>query len=153
MKYTHCKLHSPALIPKIWQMIGELVLSWWRAKALNFWDSSTSRSKSWKMNWSALCAWRLPTRPRFTSAFMTTSCFNTTFLSFFVGTLMFFFPYRCEEDHLICSTCRGEVSACPVCRLKYPRGAYKRLRGAERQAERLSELRRERERLIRESQK
>ena len=53
--------------------------------------------------------------------------------------------FKCEEDHLICSKCREKVSCCPVCRMEYPRGARKRLRGAERQAERLAGMYNERE--------
>ena len=56
--------------------------------------------------------------------------------------------FRCEEDHLICSKCREKVVCCPVCRVKYPRGARKRLRGAERQAERLNEMYKEMESLL-----
>ena len=57
--------------------------------------------------------------------------------------------FKCEEDHLICSKCREKVSCCPVCRMEYPRGARKRLRGAERQAERLAGMYNERESLLR----
>ena len=49
--------------------------------------------------------------------------------------------FKCEEDHLICSKCREKVSSCPVCREEYPRGARKRYRAAERQGERLAEMR------------
>ena len=56
--------------------------------------------------------------------------------------------FRCEEDHLICSKCREKVSSCPVCRVEYPEGAGKRLRGAERQAERLAAMYKERESLL-----
>ena len=56
--------------------------------------------------------------------------------------------FKCEEDHLICSKCREKVSCCPVCRMEYPRGARKRLRGAERQAERLAGMYNERESLL-----
>merc|ERR1712210_448415 len=56
--------------------------------------------------------------------------------------------FRCEEDHLICSKCREKVASCPVCRVEYPGGAGKRLRGAERQAERLAAMYKERESLL-----
>ena len=56
--------------------------------------------------------------------------------------------FRCEEEHLICSQCREKVVSCPVCRVRYPRGSHKRLRGAERQAERLAEMYKERESLL-----
>ena len=56
--------------------------------------------------------------------------------------------YRCEEDHLICSKCRGKVSSCPYCRVNYPKGAWKRLRGAERGAEKLADMYRERKSLL-----
>ena len=56
--------------------------------------------------------------------------------------------FRCEEDHLICSKCREKVTSCPVCRVEYPEGAGKRLRGAERQAERLAAMYKERESLL-----
>ena len=56
--------------------------------------------------------------------------------------------FRCEEDHLICSNCREKMVCCPVCRVEYPGGAPKRLRGAERQAERLVGLYKDREALL-----
>lgn len=56
--------------------------------------------------------------------------------------------FRCEEDHLICSNCREKMVCCPVCRVEYPGGAPKRLRGAERQAERLASLYKDREALL-----
>ena len=56
--------------------------------------------------------------------------------------------FKCDEDHLICSKCREKVDFCPVCREKYPGGARKRLRGAERQAERLTEMYKQRESLL-----
>merc|ERR1712192_98841 len=56
--------------------------------------------------------------------------------------------FRCEEDHLICSKCREKVVYFPVCRVKYPRGTHKRLRGAERQAERLNGMYKEMESLL-----
>ena len=56
--------------------------------------------------------------------------------------------FKCEEDHLICSKCREKVASCPVCRVEYPGGAGKRLRGAERQAERLDAMYKERESLL-----
>jgi hypothetical protein len=52
---------------------------------------------------------------------------------------------KCEEEHLICSPCRGRVARCPECRAPYPPGPHRRFRAAERQAGRLAGLRRERE--------
>ena len=43
--------------------------------------------------------------------------------------------FKCEEDHLICSKCQEKVTFCPVCRVDYPEGGGKRLRGAERSRE------------------
>jgi hypothetical protein len=51
---------------------------------------------------------------------------------------------KCEEEHLICSPCRGKVATCPECRAPYPAGPPRRFRAAERQAARLAGLRRER---------
>ena len=56
--------------------------------------------------------------------------------------------FSCQEDHLICSKCRVKVLSCPVCRVEYPRGGRKRLRGAEKQAEKLLEMYKERKRLL-----
>jgi len=56
--------------------------------------------------------------------------------------------YKCEEDHLICSKCRVKVRCCPQCREEYPEGPHKRYRGAERQAERLAGMYKERESLL-----
>ena len=56
--------------------------------------------------------------------------------------------YKCEEDHLICSKCRVKVRACPQCREEYPEGPHKRYRGAERQAERLAGMYKERDALL-----
>ena len=56
--------------------------------------------------------------------------------------------FKCEEDHLICCKCREKVSCCPVCRVEYPEGGGKRLRGAERQAERLAAMYKERQSLL-----
>ena len=55
--------------------------------------------------------------------------------------------FRCEEDHLICSKCRGKMDRCPMCRVEYPRevSKTKRFRMAERQAERLADLYKERQ--------
>jgi hypothetical protein len=52
---------------------------------------------------------------------------------------------KCDDEHLICSGCRGKVATCPECRASYPAGPGRRFRAAERQAARLAELRRERE--------
>ena len=56
--------------------------------------------------------------------------------------------FSCDEDHLICSECRVKVLSCPVCRIEYPRGGCKRLRGAERVAEKLLEMYKERKRRL-----
>ena len=56
--------------------------------------------------------------------------------------------FSCDEDHLICSKCRVKVLSCPVCRIEYPRGGCKRLRGAERVAEKLLEMYKERKRRL-----
>ena len=56
--------------------------------------------------------------------------------------------FKCDQDHLICSKCREKVVSCPVCREEYPRGARKRFRGAERQAERLTSMYKQRESLL-----
>merc|ERR1712129_464859 len=56
--------------------------------------------------------------------------------------------YKCTEDHLICPGCRPEVERCPQCRETYPRGEGRRFRGAERQAERLVGLYRERQDVV-----
>jgi len=56
--------------------------------------------------------------------------------------------YKCEEDHLICSKCRVKVRVCPQCREEYPEGPHKRYRGAERQAERLAGMYKERDALL-----
>ena len=56
--------------------------------------------------------------------------------------------FSCDEDHLICSKCRVKVLSCPVCRVEYPRGGCKRLRGAERVAEKLLEMYKERKRRL-----
>ena len=56
--------------------------------------------------------------------------------------------FKCEEDHLICSKCRVKVRCCPQCREEYPEGPHKRYRGAERQAERLAGMYKERESLL-----
>jgi len=56
--------------------------------------------------------------------------------------------FKCEEDHLICSKCRVKVRCCPQCREEYPEGPHKRFRGAERQAERLAGMYKERESLL-----
>ena len=51
--------------------------------------------------------------------------------------------FKCSEDHLICSVCRPKMSQCPECRLRYT-GEPRRHRYAEKAAEELEELRRER---------
>ena len=51
--------------------------------------------------------------------------------------------FKCSDDHLICSVCRPKMTKCPECRLRY-RGEPRRHRWAERAAEELEELRRER---------
>ena len=51
--------------------------------------------------------------------------------------------FKCSEDHLICSVCRPKVLKCPECRLRY-RGEPRRHRFAEKAAEELEELCRER---------
>ena len=55
------------------------------------------------------------------------------------------FPlYCCQEQHLVCSTCRPGVrrtGQCPTCRAPYPGGDLLRHRFAERTAERLGALR------------
>ena len=56
--------------------------------------------------------------------------------------------FKCEEDHLICAKCRVKVRCCPQCREEYPQGPHKRFRGAERQAERLAGMYKERESLL-----
>ena len=56
--------------------------------------------------------------------------------------------YKCADDHLICPGCRPKVARCPQCRETYPRGGYRRFRGAERQAERLVALRAERQHIL-----
>merc|ERR1712012_349895 len=56
--------------------------------------------------------------------------------------------YKCEEDLLICSKCRVKVRVCPQCREEYPEGPHKRYRGAERQAERLAGMYKERDALL-----
>ena len=52
--------------------------------------------------------------------------------------------YCCQEQHLVCSTCRPGVrrtGQCPTCRAPYPGGDLLRHRFAERTAERLGALR------------
>ena len=52
--------------------------------------------------------------------------------------------YCCQEQHLVCSTCRPGVrrtGQCPSCRAPYPGGDLLRHRFAERTAERLGALR------------
>ena len=56
--------------------------------------------------------------------------------------------YKCADDHLICPGCRPKVARCPQCRETYPRGEGRRFRGAERQAERLVGLYRERQQVV-----
>ena len=54
--------------------------------------------------------------------------------------------YCCQEQHLVCSTCRPGVrrtGQCPTCRAPYPGGDLLRHRFAERTAERLGALRQE----------
>ena len=54
--------------------------------------------------------------------------------------------YCCQEQHLVCSTCRPGVlgtGKCPSCRARYPGGDLLRHRFAERTAERLGDLRQE----------
>ena len=54
--------------------------------------------------------------------------------------------YCCQEQHLVCSTCRPGVrrtGQCPSCRAPYPGGDLLRHRFAERTAERLGALRQE----------
>ena len=48
--------------------------------------------------------------------------------------------YKCPDDHLLCRICRPKLSECPQCRVPLDL-SFKRLRGAERQAERLLALR------------
>ena len=48
--------------------------------------------------------------------------------------------YKCPDDHLLCRICRPKLSECPQCRVSLDL-SFKRLRGAERQAERLLALR------------
>jgi hypothetical protein len=52
---------------------------------------------------------------------------------------------KCEEEHVICSKCRGKVVTCPQCREAFPPGPPRRFRAAERTAERLAKLCRKRE--------
>ena len=52
--------------------------------------------------------------------------------------------FKCEDDHLICSICRPKMTQCPQCRANY-QGGPKRFRGAERMADKLADLYRERE--------
>ena len=47
--------------------------------------------------------------------------------------------YKCPDDHLLCKICRPKLSECPQCRVGLDL-SFKRLRGAERQAERLLAL-------------
>lgn len=47
--------------------------------------------------------------------------------------------FKCEDDHLICSSCKVKLRSCPQCREDYPTGGARRFRGAERQAEKLEE--------------
>jgi len=56
--------------------------------------------------------------------------------------------YKCDDDHLVCSGCRTKMTACPVCRNRYPQGGPKRFRGAERSSEKLSNLYLERAALV-----
>ena len=53
--------------------------------------------------------------------------------------------YSCPESHLICSECRPQVTECPECRLEYKdKEVFRRHRYAERMAEELDMLRKER---------
>ena len=54
--------------------------------------------------------------------------------------------YCCQDQHLICSTCRPGVrerGRCPSCRARYPGGDLLTHRAAERNAERLRRFRSE----------
>ena len=52
--------------------------------------------------------------------------------------------YCCQDQHLVCSTCRPRVRGrCPSCRVKYLGGDLLSHRAAERNAERLRRLRTE----------
>ena len=51
--------------------------------------------------------------------------------------------FMCSEEHLVCSTCRPKLSQCPQCRKVYKKG-FKRHRHAEKAAEELGVLYRER---------
>ena len=54
--------------------------------------------------------------------------------------------YCCQEQHLVCSTCRPrvrETGQCPYCRVQYPGGDLFRHRLAERNAEKLRGLKEE----------
>ena len=43
--------------------------------------------------------------------------------------------FKCDDDHLICSSCKLKLMNCPQCREDYPKEGARRFRGAERQAE------------------
>ena len=45
--------------------------------------------------------------------------------------------FKCDDDHLICSSCKVKLMSCPQCREDYPKEGARRFRGAERQAEKL----------------
>ena len=51
--------------------------------------------------------------------------------------------YMCPEEHMVCSTCRPQLSQCPQCRKKYKK-EFRRHRHAEKTAEELKVLHRER---------
>ena len=54
--------------------------------------------------------------------------------------------YCCQEQHLVCSTCRPrvrETGQCPSCRAQYPGGDLLRHRFADRSAQRLEGLKQE----------
>ena len=51
--------------------------------------------------------------------------------------------FMCSEQHLICTNCRPKVKECPECRLQYE-GKPKKHRYAEKMAEELAGLRKQR---------
>ena len=48
--------------------------------------------------------------------------------------------YRCQQEHLVCSTCRPQIRECPECREDYE-GEPVRHRFAEKMAQELHRLR------------
>ena len=55
--------------------------------------------------------------------------------------------YSCQEQHLICSTCRPKVTECPECRVAY-KFPLRRHRYAEKTAVELRKLREELSQLL-----